>query len=81
MILQENSQCLVKAPNKAFSLMRVPTITSAFTIKYLLRHYAKLACKHGIKTFIGIFNQKDNNHLAAGSFRDLYKQNSPTVMK
>ena len=52
MILQENSQCLNKAPNKAFSFMKAPT--SAFTMKYLLRHYAELACKHGIKTFIGI---------------------------
>ena len=37
--LREITQCLEKAPTGAFSLLQGPT--SSFTVKNLLRHYAK----------------------------------------
>ena len=42
--LREDSHCLERAVTRAFSLLKAPT--NAFTIKNLLRHYAKQAIKH-----------------------------------
>ena len=39
------AKCPEKAPIKAFSLLKAPTTTLTFNT--LLRHYAKLAFKHG----------------------------------
>ena len=61
-----------KAPTRAFSWLKVPTI--AFTFKTLLRHFAKQALTHGkssvlnVKAVVTAFNQ--DNALSRGLLHD-----------